>query len=55
MIQLLPSIGQIQFEPGLSADPTLGFGLFLLQLLLESFDAGARWSWITAEARLTVG
>src|SRR5258708_39425433 len=41
LLQLLPSLGQIQFAPGLRADPTLGFGLFLLQLLLESFDARA--------------
>src|ERR1700738_4198372 len=41
VLQLLPSLGQIQFAPGLRADRTLGFGLFLLQLLLESFDARA--------------
>ena len=41
MLQLLPSLGQIQFAPGLRADRTLGFGLFLLQLLLESSDARA--------------
>src|SRR5258708_13668583 len=39
VLQLLPSLGQIQFASGLRADRTLGFGLFLLQLLLENFDA----------------
>src|ERR1700730_19476268 len=39
--QILPSLGQIQLAPGLRADRTLGFGLFLLQLLLESSDAPA--------------